>query len=207
MDYSRIKVLTVAVVVGVVGVFAQGLDAQRNPEQWTLAKIDAAFAKFTNYIVLKQTQFFKNNGRYWQGVRSTTDIPKKGELVSPNSLNSKAPGEKLSWSDLQFPTNFTYSQVEITQYAADGFRLTELPDGAIATNFFTVILTNSEPQFDNSGNIIATNVVYTTNWYDPTKAGFVVTLRAQPVSNTWVRSWNYGPEEWRTTTWQKAIVR
>lgn len=181
--------------------------AQSAGEQTVLNKVDTAFKQFTNYIWLKQSNYWNTFGHYWQGLPTIAQAPTNGEAVTPALLSRVASGHHKSWNDLQFPTNKTHSLVEIHEYAAPGAVFDRPPHEGWETNEppYTLQIFESQWTEEIEGGGVFTNSTYRTNWLDRSKFGFVVILRVKPETDTWVKRWGIGPED-RNHGWRKEVA-
>ena len=69
-------------------------------------------------VVISQADYFQQNGRYWQGLKTSTEIPKDGVAITPDRLNLKPKDEPKAWDELvTLSTQLPY-QVEVWTYGS-----------------------------------------------------------------------------------------
>lgn len=86
----------------------------------TLAQIKATIeSRLTSRladIAQKQSAFFVEHGRYWQGLETSSAAPADGVDVTPDRVDSRADGESKSWQDMGGLPPMLGSQLRVDTY-------------------------------------------------------------------------------------------
>ena len=89
------------------------------PEQpEILGQIDSGFESYKSLIVDAQSLYFKNYGKYWQGLWTHTDRPMGGP-EPPNNLHSKPTDEVKNWEEVLS----SYEEIEFPETMLSRMRI------------------------------------------------------------------------------------
>ena len=85
-----------------------------------LDDIDSGFEQWIPVIKDAQKNYYKNNGRYWQGLWTHSEPP-SGE-VEPDNLDNSPTDQSSSWDDIVEAGNIDFPSTMISRIAINVFQ-------------------------------------------------------------------------------------